>query len=254
MTTDVSQVVAQIPGWEDATIATMPGGLTNRCWLLDNGREKAVLKIDAAKRGEPFGSRREEARIQQQAADAGLAAAVIYASDRVYLSAYLEGAVWSPQSLAEERNLEALATALRRLHALPLTGRVVDARRAAGLYASRVSRESAPARLHDWVDLIEAMEPPVRLACCHNDLVAENIVAAPGLRFLDWEYAGDNDPLFDLATVVAHHALPAARADFLLDAYFEGDGARWREQLDRQVEVYDALRRLWQAARLPAVP
>jgi thiamine kinase-like enzyme len=75
----------------------------------------------------------------------------------------------------------------------------------------------------------------------------------PEVRFLDWEYACDNDPFFDIATVVAHHDLPAGRAEFLLNAYFDGDGERWRSQLERQTEFYDALHWLWDAAQSPTV-
>jgi hypothetical protein len=35
----------------------------------------------------------------------------------------------------------------------------------------------------------------------------------------------------------------------LLDAYFDGDGKRWREQLQRQAGVYEALLWLWEASR-----
>ena len=87
------------------------------------------------------------------------------------------------------------------------------------------------------------------LCCCHNDLVVANIINAPETRFLDWEYACDNDPLFDLATVTAHHELTSRQRDTLLDAYFDGDGRRWRSQLDCQAEVYEALLYLWTASR-----
>jgi thiamine kinase-like enzyme len=92
------------------------------------------------------------------------------------------------------------------------------------------------------------MPEPSRLSCCHNDLVAENIIATPEIHFLDWEYACDNDPMFDLATIVAHHELSNKHADFLLDAYFDGDGADHRVRLDRYVSFYNALLWLWRKA------
>jgi thiamine kinase-like enzyme len=108
-------------------------------------------------------------------------------------------------------------------------------------------------KIRDCLAKIEAMPLPHNLCCCHNDMVAANIIYMPEVRFLDWEYACDNDPFFDIATIVAHHRLAPGRAEYLLNAYFKGDGARWRDQLARQTEFYDALHWLWEAARSPTV-
>jgi thiamine kinase-like enzyme len=100
--------------------------------------------------------------------------------------------------------------------------------------------------------VVEAAPGPMNLCCCHNDLVAENIIAMPGIRFLDWEYACDNDPLFDLAVVVAHHELSERQVQVLLDAYFDGDGEPWRRQLGVQMRLYNALNWLWAGAEASA--
>jgi hypothetical protein len=41
-------------------------------------------------------------------------------------------------------------------------------------------------------------------------------------------------------------------ADLLLDAYFDGDGERWRQYLLSYERYYDALHWLWNAAH-PAI-
>ena len=138
--------------------------------------------------------------------------------------------------------------ALKKLHSLPLTGRVFDATGAAQDYAQRIGRHN-DRKVRNCLRKIEAAPLSANLCLCHNDLVVENIINTPETRFLDWEYACDNDPLFDLATVVAHHDMSPARRDTFLDAYFDGDGARWRTQLKRQAEVYEALLFLWEQAR-----
>jgi thiamine kinase-like enzyme len=101
--------------------------------------------------------------------------------------------------------------------------------------------------------VVESAPGPMNLCCCHNDLVAENIIATPDIRFLDWEYACDNDPLFDLAVIVAHHGLSDGQARVLLDAYFDGNGDAWRRQLGVQVRLYNALNWLWSVAGAAAV-
>ncbi len=87
------------------------------------------------------------------------------------------------------------------------------------------------------------------LRCCHNDLVAENIVTARGVVFLDFEYACDNDPLFDLAVVAEHHRLSDSAEERLLTAYFGAEAPEKREELAAQRRVYAALSWLWDKSR-----
>ena len=248
MNKSVGSVLEQIPGWEGAEFSEISGGLSNRAWLVTVGGRKAVLKIDEHPRGLPFSTRLAEAHVQERAEKAGLAGAVLFTSDTVYMSEYVDGTVWSDDSLDDTENLHQLAAALRRLHAIPLTGRTFDAVGAARDYTNCIS-DVDPDKVRACLRTIEAMPLPQELSCCHNDLVAANIIATPDIRFLDWEYACDNDPLFDLATVVAHHNLSPARSDYLLNAYFDDDGQRWREQLARHVDRYKALLWLWETSR-----
>jgi len=241
-------VLSAITGWEDATYSELSGGLSNRTYLVEIGGNKAVLKVDERPRNSPYNARNTEARIQTMAADKGLAGRVLFASDTVYMTEYLEGVIWSGECLHDNTNLDALAAGLRKLHALPLTGRTFDAVGAARDYMQRLENAD-PELVGDCLRKIEAGPMPHNLCCCHNDLVVANIINTPEIRFLDWEYACDNDPFFDLATVAAHHELSVEQSDYLLDAYFDGDGKRWREQLARQASVYEALLWLWEASR-----
>ncbi len=250
--TDPDEVLAGIPGWRGATYEELPGGLTNTTLLVEKDGRRAVLKIDPAPRTPPYNSRQEEARIQERAAALGRANGVLFVRDTVLLSEWAEGAVWTRAHLDDDDNLVRLGCVLREVHRLPLTGRTFDAAAAARLYASRLDapdREAARQQLA----VVESAPSPMNLCCCHNDLVAENIISAPEVRFLDWEYACDNDPLFDLAVVAGHHGLSWRQAGLLLDAYFDGDGGSWRDPFAAQMRLYDALNRLWAAANaLPA--
>ena len=248
MSQSPQSVLSEIPGWEDAVARELSGGQTNRTWLVVADHGKAVLKIDDDPRGAPYNSRQNEAQIQTIAAHKGLANPVIVATETVYMTHYLDGSVWTRRYLDDDQNLTRLGQTLRRLHALPLTGRVFDARQAAKDYARKIDNAD-PDLVDQHMQVIDKMRSPQNLCCCHNDLVVGNIIATPDIRFLDWEYACDNDPFFDLATVVAHHGLAANRADFLLDAYFDGDGVRWREQLAIYERYYTAILWLWRAAR-----
>jgi thiamine kinase-like enzyme len=245
---DPGRVLASIPGWRGASYRELPGGLTNTTLLAEKDGRRAVLKIDDAPRQPPYNSRHDEARIQERAAAIGRATGTLYVADTVLLSEWAEGAVWTRDQFDDDKNLARLGRALREIHELSLTGRTFDAAGAARLYASRVhAADRDAARQH--LAVVESAPAPTNLRCCHNDLVAENIVSAPEVRFLDWEYACDNDPLFDIAVVVAHHGLSDRQAGLLLDACFDGDGGSFRERLDDQVRLYHALNWLWAAAQ-----
>jgi thiamine kinase-like enzyme len=245
----IDKVLAGIDGWAGADVTELSGGLTNRTWRVNKDGRSAVLKVDERPRGEPYNTRQIEADIQTRAYNAGLANRVLFANDTIYMTEYLDGMIWSQESLQVDANIEQLAVALRRLHSLPLSGRTFDAAGAARAYACHIRHPDA-AKVKASVRKVEEGPQPFNLCFCHNDLVVGNIINAPDTRFIDWEYACDNDPFFDLATVVAHHHLTDAQRDTLLDAYFNGDGSRWRRQLARQAEVYDALLYLWKASRL----
>lgn len=237
-----------IPGWKHASWTKLHGGLTNRAWLVEADGRRAVLKVDTQPRGTPFNDRKEEARIQRIAAEQGLANDVLFASDTIYFSEYVDGDVWNTQHLADDAKLIELARSLKRVHSLPLTGRNFDALGAAKRYL-QTTGDADPLIADRCFGIIQSTPRPKNLALCHNDLVVENILEVDGLRFLDWEYACDNDPLFDLATIISHHELSGKQADTLLDTYFDGDGARWQAQLAQQVQLYDALYWLWRASR-----
>ena len=242
------QVLCWIPGWQGAVVTELKGGLSNHTWRVDRNGRSAVLKIDERPRGKPFNTRHQEAQVQSLAFEAGLANRVMCVAATVYMTEFVAGDVWTTESFDRDSNIEQLAVALRKLHSLPLSGRAFDAAGAARDYAKRI-RDPDERKVRECLQQIEAAPQPKTPCLCHNDLVVENIINTPETRFLDWEYACDNDPLFDLATVVAHHGLSAAQREVLLDAYSDGDGSRWREQLERQEVVYESLLYLWERAR-----
>lgn len=247
------EVLAKIPGWEGAAWTELYGGLTSKTYHVITADKHGVLKFDDFVRIEPLNTRYAEAQVQSIVAKAGLAPRVLYVNETVYLTEYTDGTVWEPKCLDQEGNLELIAAAMKRLHALPLTGRSFDAIVASRRYVEGIKTpDSSIIKLCNQV--IKRMRLPHNLCCCHNDLVAENMITAPDLLFIDWEYACDNDPFFDLATVVEHHELSEEQVSRLLDAYLGADGQRWRTHLAGQRKLYLALLWLWMASQLESSP
>ena len=256
----VARIVDALPAWSASRVTPLAGGSSNGAWRLARDGRYAVLKVNGQSTA-AAPDRRFEARCQRHAANAGLAPAVIAVGDDWLLSAYAPGEALRPADLGEPSALQTIAAHLRHLHALPCFGRMFDAAAAADGYLPRALRRDRifaahccriVAELSSW-PASELSPASAGRAPCHNDLVAANVIRADGdsgtLHFIDWEFAADNDPYFDLATIVAHHDLDERSARTLLAAYAggEADGDR----LALQIRRYDALHWLWLAARDP---
>lgn len=248
------EAIALIPGLdaEKVSIVELKGGLTNRSFQVTRGDDRFVLRLDAEHTGLFNLDRVSELAIVRSASAAGIAPELVYVDEQhgILLYRYLSGSVWSAGDLNSSENIDALCELLRRVHTLPLSGVRFDVSRIARRYA--VNLESRLG-LHTFAlhceEVIARTRKPETVTCCHNDIVAQNIIATPQLRLLDWEYACDNDPLFDLASLIGYHNLDDRHANALLDSYTGGATAAHRERLAEQVRVYDAIQWLWLANR-----
>jgi thiamine kinase-like enzyme len=56
---------------------------------------------------------------------------------------------------------------------------------------------------------------------CHNDLLAENCLDdGQTVRLIDYEYAGNNDPMFELGNLWSESTLDAEHLDELIECYY----------------------------------
>jgi thiamine kinase len=243
------EALARLPGWSDATCTPMPGGTNNTVYLLEAAGRQAVLKFPTATRGFPLNTREQEAAVQSAAAAIGLAPAVLCVEGEFMLEEFLPGRGWTAADFGRPEQLRNLAACLRRLHSLPPTGRPFPLATAARAYYDR---------LPDGVDqpladqhLATVLSHPMAsdLCCSHNDLVAANIRESDGIRLLDWEYASDNDPVFDLATIAEDQSLDERSSAILLAAYFGSNANDRSAAFHAMRRVYAALTWLWDAAR-----
>jgi len=249
-----AEALSRIPGWngKPATWRELKGGLTNRTYLVERADESFVLRLDAAHTSAFNPDRIGEIEIQKQAAAAGLAPELIFAGadSGILLSRYVPGRAWDAADLDDDKNMEALADLLRRVHDLPASGILFDPNGVAKRYAANLKMHHG---LHAFAlrckDIIAGISMSGKFRCCHNDVVAANIVADPALKLLDWEYACDNDPMFDLASLIGFHNLVDDRQEVLLNAYAGGNDIVLNERLDAQVRLYDAIQWLWLANR-----
>lgn len=258
-TMNAFEALARVPGWDTDTVSVeeLKGGLTNRTYYVQDKDRRCVLRLDSEQAVDFQFTRSCELAVQADACRAGLAPEIIHADADagILVSEYLPGYVWQEHDLQSTAKLESLAGLLRRVHALPLCGTRNDMTDVAVQYERYLERGHG---LHAFASRCVAIVSsiPVRddVACCHNDIVAANVIEDSTLKLIDWEFACDNDPLFDLASAIGFHNLDARRSDILLSAYAGGSDGALRAQLAEQVRLFDAIQWLWLAARHLVLP
>jgi len=252
--TEPMAALRQVPGWQrsDVRIEALSGGLTNHVYRVSRGNDVFVLRLDGADAAAAGVDRSREIAVHAAAASAGIAPPLLHADagQGLLLYRYVTGRVLTATDLVEPEQLDRVASLLRRVHELPSSGHALDvgavgARYLEGLRGAEGLHDQGRAIAHWLAEVGAAAE----LRCCHNDVVAGNLVESSSLMLLDWEYAADNDPLFDLASLIAFHELDDSAGERLLGAYLGSSGAGARERLEGQLQVYRALSWLWFANR-----
>ncbi len=212
-------------------VAELRGGMTNRNYRIDDRSGSYVVRLgqDIPEHGV---LRWHELAAARAAHAAGISPEVVYAAPGVLVSRFIDGRTLLAQDLRVDGQLAALVPLLQRCHreiARHLTGPVLM------FWVFQVIRNYL-ARLHDGskgelhhrlagfaalAPVLEQAVGPVDIVFGHNDLLAANwIDDGQRLWLIDWDYAGFNSPLFDLANLSGNNAFDAAQDQALLHAYF----------------------------------
>jgi len=215
-------------------VQDLPGGLTNRILKVttaDGGRyvarlsspDASLLSID----------RDAEEHDSRAAAVAGVAPEVFGrvvdgpGGTGVLVVRWLPARTWTAADLADERNLARLAATCRRLHTGPRFARDFDMfavqRRYLAIVRDRGLR--LPRRYEQFLPAAEAIRRalagrPVPAVPCHSDLLPANVLDdSERLWIVDYEYAGNGDPFFDLGNAWSEASLPPELLEPLVTAY-----------------------------------
>lgn len=121
----------------------------------------------------------------------------------------------------EKDRIQRTARLMRKLHSLKTcAGVIFDPVQRYHQYRSHVKRPMVDDETsQSIVSLIEDFDHPMTL--CHNDWVAGNICFGSKRDYLiDYEYAGDNDPFFDVMSFLTENDLTKAEKEEFILAYF----------------------------------
>ena len=198
-----------------ADAEVMGGGLTNRNFkvTLESGRKIAVRL--AGKGTADYLNRPAEKRNATLMSSLGINAEIFYFDLKTgsQLSQFIEGDTMHPEDFQTNRTvLTKAADIMRKYHHSNLEfadvfSPIREIQNYGRILRDNHVKEVYPeiAELRDSLfDVMEAYaENPQKLVPCHNDPLSENFMYdGETLYLIDREYAGMNDPTFDMAAVI----------------------------------------------------
>ncbi len=211
-------------------VTELPGGLTNRNYKVTAGSTCCVVRVSPAGADLLSINRRHEYLNSVAAAEAGVGAPVIgyLPDDQVLVVGYIDGVTLTDASFRVPGVLQRAATSCRRLHAGP---RFVNDFSMFGVqrgYLDIVTERGF--RLPDGYLDFQPQAEDIRRALavadegtvpCNNDLLAANFIDdGEQIWLIDYEYAGNNDPCFELGNIWSECHLSLDELAALVTAYY----------------------------------
>lgn len=228
---DPAARAAGLPCWS-GPVAPRPleGGITNINFVVEDAGQRFFVRIgdDIPVHGV---LRFNELAAARAAAEAGISPKVVHSEPGVIVTRFIEGRTWGPEDVRDPANLGRIVDLVRRCHR-----EVPKCLRGPALifwvfhvvrdYAATL-REGGSRCVDMLPDLLErsaALEAavgPVEVVFGHNDLLAANFIdEGARLWLVDWDYAGFNSPLFDLANLASNNEFTPEQEADLLAAYY----------------------------------
>ena len=237
-------------------VSPLDGGITNRNFLVQDSRRKAVVRIGTDIPVHQI-MRFNELSASQAAHAAGVSPAVIHHEPGLLVIDYVEGRTLCAADFAQDTLLDQAISLLARAHRdIPnhLRGPVlmfwvfhVIRDYAASLRDAGSAHSPKLATLLAQADALQAAVGPIDLVFGHNDLLPANFLHdGARLWLIDWDYAGFNSPLFDLGGLAANNALTVAQETRMLAQYFDSPPTAFLWRSYHAMKAASALREaLW---------
>ncbi len=240
------------------------GGLTNHTYhvTLENDAEY-VVRIPG-EGTEQMINRNNEMISTKLACELGVDAKMLYfGKDGSKITEYIPNAItMCSETLHDEKHIYQIAEIFKKMHNCGVnTGVPFEVFDMAAEYESIISDMNV-AMFEDYAEnkakvmqiksqIDEAVNAPK--VPCHNDSLCENWVIGNGRMYLiDWEYAGMNDGMWDVADVSIEAGFDENHDVLLLTAYLGKEPTVTDKQHFLASKIYvDYLWTLWAKARVP---
>jgi thiamine kinase-like enzyme len=207
------------------------GGITNANFRVDADGRAYFVRIgdDIPVHGV---MRFNELAASRAAAACGLSPSVRHTEPGGLIFDFIEAKTFTAEDVRQRTNLERILDLVRHCHYdMPRAVRgpalifwVFHVLRdyAHSLKDGESRHLTALSRLMQIATDLEHMVGQVDIVYAHNDLLPSNFLDdGKRLWLIDWDYAGFNSPLFDLANLCSNNEVVAEDEIWLLEAYFD---------------------------------
>ena len=232
MNSSVRDRIAQLDFWSSEVIPEpLPGGITNTNFTVDDQGERFVVRV-----GDDIPvhmvMRFNEIAAARAAYAAGISPEIVYSEDGMFVMRFIDGKTFGEPDVREPHNLERIIALIQTCHTeIPRYFKGP----ALVFWPFHVCRNyiqtarEGNSRMMDslpWFSELnnefEEAVGEIKLVFGHNDLLAANFIDdGKRLWLLDWDYAGYNTALFDLANLSSNNELPPEQEDWILENYYQ---------------------------------
>lgn len=210
----LAMLLASMPDWIDKEIslACFTGGLSNQVYKIEIANQPYVFRVPSKNSLLLGGAQIAEVHNTIIAGDIGVGPRVlkfIEGSNGLVLE-YIEGVPLTTQLLTDDRVVSSVIATLKKLHNGPKFGNVFSMSDLIVQYTANIADryldalEGFKSRSPNFDIIRIALESTnIKVVPCHNDAFPKNWILDRdyNARLIDFEYSGNNDPAFDLATL-----------------------------------------------------
>lgn len=260
----IKKLIFDVLGTENYTEICRMGGLTNHTYkvTMPDGNEY-VVRIPGEGTEEMI-VRSDELISTRLACDLRIDADLLcFNEDGSKIAKYIPNAItMSAELLHQDKHIKQVAEIFRKLHSCGVDTKVpfevfeiakgyekIISDKNVAMFDDYADRKSEVMQIKSEIDsTIEIKKVP-----CHNDALCENWVEGDGKMYLiDWEYAGMNDGMWDIADVSIEAGFDEAYDEKLLSAYLGHTPTVSDKKHFLANKIYvDYLWTLWAKTRVP---
>jgi thiamine kinase-like enzyme len=209
----------------------MEGGITNRNFRVEHGNELFFVRLgeDIPEHGV---YRFNELAASRAAFACGISPEVVHAESGAMVLRFIEGKTLEAENLRDHSTMQKVVSLLKKCHQempqhLPGTTLIFWVFQVVRGYANtlRKGQSRMIPEIYRFMEINKQLEKTVgavEMKFGHNDLLCGNFIDdGRRLWLIDWDYAGFNSPLFDLANLASNNEYSENLEKQLLEMYFE---------------------------------